>query len=186
VLGDALIGLATIHATRGGIVGVALPVFAPPIPVQVELLTLSPAPDPGDILPAAIARHRAGDHRTLRLRPAGPIGTWPVRVARAAGRTTITATGCAPLTFRALRLRLVSRDGRVLDRITSQVERDDAIPGASGGEAIGLGSFRATLTTTAEIDAVRIEIDWEDPPAAGWGTTVEEVDLAAEPGRAGP
>jgi len=181
LIGDAEIGRVTIRDVPAGALDVSLPVFAPPVALGAELLLLAPAPAHPELLTATALRRGAIADRAFSLRPNGPLGLWQPGLTLDAERLSIRVSGCAPLDLGTLEVRLVARSGRVLDRSPAPIGRDEALPGALGGRGLGLGSFAVTLSTTERVDAVRVELDWRDPISSSWGTSVQRIDLAAEP-----
>jgi len=181
LIGDAEIGRVTIRDVPAGALDVSLPVFAPPVALGAELLLLAPAPAHPELLTATALRRGAIADRAFSLRPNGPLGLWQPGLTLDAERLSIRVSGCAPLDLGTLEVRLVARTGRVLDRSPARIGRDEALPGAVGGRQLGLGSFAITLSTSEPVDAVRVELDWRDPISSSWGTSVQRIDLAAEP-----
>jgi hypothetical protein len=174
VVGGAVIGQGAAGDDATGRIPTELRVFAPPVQVEAELLAL-----PADTTPATatVLRAQALARLTITLAPEGPIGWWPADTERTPGRLTVRVSGCAPLDLGSVSVRLVSATGDVLDRATVPIVRNDAIPGAIGGHALGLGSFEGTLTTDADVRVLRVEADWRDAAGASWGTSVLPIEV---------
>jgi hypothetical protein len=180
--GDALLGSLVVDG-RDGRVDADVPVYAPPVGVDVQLLAA--------ILPGPVERAYGGREiarlatirRGLRLRPAGPIGIWLVRRLLTPYASGIQVTGCAPLALGWVDVRLVAGDGRELASVRVPVTREGAVPGAAGGFALGMGAFEATLATPPEAGgdpaSAKVKVDWRDEAGGAWGTSVEPVESDA-------
>jgi hypothetical protein len=164
VAGDALLGDAVLRAPGSGAWTAELRIFAPPVGTQVVLLA---APAQADGMPTSWARtleRSALVRRQLSITPAGPIGLWPPTVERTGGATRISISGCAPLTLRRLDVRLVTADGQTVATTEATIGFDAAVPGARGGYALGIGSFKALVSTERPVidGALRVDVDWRD------------------------
>ncbi len=187
VVGAAVLGWTIVEVDRAGPVEASIPVFAPPVSVEVELLVVPLEPQSVAAHTAAAMEASAAERRAFRLRPGGPVGLWSATALGSGAKTIVVVSGCAPIGVRRVQVRLVGHDGRLLATSVAVVTREDARPGAAGGYALGIGSFQARLAAGAAIaDAsVRVEVDWRDEIGGEWGTSVMTVAPAsADPPRA--
>lgn len=186
VLGGAVLGSTDVDVRAAGPITAAIPVFAPPVGVRVELVaTFNGAVE--RVGPGSAAPRAAPVRRSFVLRPGGPLALWPARVLHSRTATTLSVSGYAPVGVGRVRIRVVSETGRTLGRATAVVAMNGARAGSVGGYALGLGSFDARLALVAHLGPgpVRIEVDWRDAIGGEWGTTVLTVtaDGSAPPHR---
>jgi hypothetical protein len=122
-------------------------------------------------------------HRSLLLHPGGPVGLWPSHITRSNARTTLVASGYAPVSVGRVQIRVVTQEGQTLAIAAADVTLDDGQPGWAGGYVLGLGSFDARLVLDGLIGAgpFHVEVDWRDPIGGEWGTAVLIVDVIDMP-----
>ena len=176
VLGGAVLGWTDVEVPGPGRLTASIPVFAPPVAVQAQLVATVGGTDvraaAGSTGPALEAVRRS-----LRLHPGGPIGLWPARLQRSNERTDLIASGYAPVGVGRVHIRVVTQDGRPLGIAAADVKLDEARPGTPGGYGLGLGSFeaRVALGTFLGAGPLRVEVDWRDAIGGEWGTAVLTV-----------
>lgn len=177
VVGEAVIGWTTVRIDRPGPWSASMPVFAPPVTVEAELLASTL--EPGAVAPrTALQMRRAAQvERSFTLLSNGPIAFWPATTDRASASTHIRVTGCAPLVIGSVTVAVAGPDGRRLASQAARVVVDDSLSGSVGGHALGLGSFAATLTLDGSTrdGALRVMVDWRDVVGGEWGTAVLTV-----------
>ena len=174
VVGGAVIGWTTVRAPDPGPWSVTIPIFAPPVSVEAELLASALAP--GTIAPRTALQMRtaATITRAFTLHSNGPIELWPVTIDRSDTRTVFSVAGCAPLVIGSVTIALIGRDGRRLANRDALLGVDDSRPGSVGGHALGLGSFAASLSLPglAPDGPLRVAVDWRDSVGGEWGTAM--------------
>lgn len=174
VVGSAVIGWTTVQADRPGPWSASIPVFAPPVTVEAQLVASSVAP--GSAVPRTVLQMQAtaSIRRDFSLRSGGPIGFWPATMGVSGATTVVSVGGSAPVGIGRVDIRLTGHDGRQLAATDAEVVVDDTRPGAIGGYSLGLGSFTAKLTVPGPIreSPIRVGVDWRDPIGGEWGTSV--------------
>jgi hypothetical protein len=176
-VGDALLGWATVDAEAGGPVAVVMPVFAPPVKVEVTLRAAVVSTTAGVPHTASDLEPTASSRRTFWLRPRGPIGLWPAAITGSGAGTIVVVSGCAPVSVGRLEVRLLDRDGQLLAKSLTRVRRDDRLPGAAGGYALGLGTFQVRMTPSQAVgdEPLRVDVDWWDSVSGEWGTSTATI-----------
>ncbi len=186
VVGDAVLGWTVVRVDRAGPVEASIPIFAPPVSVEVELLVVALAPYAATADTVAEMAAAATERRSLRLRPGGPIGIWPAKVVGSGAATEVVVAGCAPIGVGRVQIRLVGRAGGLLAASAASVARDDTRPGSAGGYSLGVGSFVARLAAGRPLGEgpVRVEVDWRDEIGGEWGTSIITIipDAPGSPG----
>jgi len=174
VVGGAVIGSTTVRAQDPGPWSASIPIFAPLVTVEAELLASALAP--GAVAPrtALQMRQAATITRAFTLHSNGPIELWPVTIDRSGTTTVVSVAGCAPLVIDSLTIALIGRDGRRLAREAARVRIDGSRPGSVGGQALGLGSFAASLRLPGALPdgPLRVAVDWRDSVGGEWGTAM--------------
>lgn len=159
VVGGIALGRTAVGVPGPGRLQVAVPVCKPAAVVDAELVVTAQA--------ATILR------RAIRLEPQGPVGIWSAAVRRADGRTVVAVSGCAPLSFRELEVKVTTQGGGLIASTETDVTIGQPSPGSPGPAAVGLGHFEARLELPDPVapGPLDVEVAWRDPAAAAWGST---------------
>ena len=174
VVGGAVIGWTMVKLDRPGPWSVSIPVFAPPVAVEAQLLASSVTPGVPFPRTALQMQATASIRRDLSLRSGGPVGFWPASIDASGATTIVSVGGCAPVGLGRVEITLTGYEGRRLAAAEADVAVDDSRPGAIGGYSLGLGSFTARLRLPGPIrvSPIRVAVDWRDPIGGEWGTSV--------------
>ena len=168
--GRIVLGATDVEVTGPGPVDVAIPAFAPPVRVQVELVAT---------VPGLVAGGTDAIRRSLWLSAGGPLGLWPVQVARSGGTSVLIVAGHAPLAFGRVLVRVTTVAGKPLGSARADIRVDSTKPGSSGGYSLGRGTFEERIPLPGLGDGGRllVEVDWRDVVTGTWGTDVETIAM---------
>ena len=115
-VGHVVLGQAHVEVAEPGPVDASIPVFAPPVGVQVELVATIGGGGFDEV------------QRALWLDTGGRLGLWPTRVLRSDGHTVLVVSGYAPLAFGRLTLRVTTWAGKPLGGAAADVRGDSGQP----------------------------------------------------------
>ena len=172
VLGGVILGRTTVTVAMPGPISGSVRVFAPPTTVRVQVVATFVEPGTPAAVATAPTSGSAVTVREVTLKPAGPVGLWPVGVVRANGRTVLIVAGCAPLSVRRVDTE-VTTHGRRVATIAAAVGPTGGPDGSIGAASLGLGSFTARLLLPDPVPVGRLDIDvaWRDDLSGMWGDT---------------
>ncbi len=174
LVGHVVLGATDVEVAKSGPVDAAIPVFAPPVGVEVELVAS---------VDGLNGRGFDAVRRSLWLDVGGPLGLWPARVLRSRGHPVVVVSGQAPLAFGRVTALVATRAGATLGTARADVRVDPKRSGSAGGYALGLGSFEATvaLPDTVKTGSFVVTVDWRDVVSGDWGSDVQTVVVRGPP-----